>query len=89
MLCTLSDVKSATRKPDKVVLDVRSKSEFWGEEAKKGAARSGHIPGVVWVEWNKVLIEDGPYKGYWKPAEEIKKIFTAKGVTPGKDIYIY
>ncbi len=89
MLCTLSDVKSALKKPDKVVLDVRSKNEFWGEEAKKGATRPGRIPGVVWVEWNKVLVEDGPHKGYWKPAEEIKKIFSSKGITPDKDVYIY
>ncbi len=89
MLCTLSDVKSAIRKPGKVILDVRSKSEFWGEEMKKGATRTGRIPGVVWVEWDKVLVEGGPYKNYWKPAEEIKEIFTVSGVTPDKDIYIY
>jgi len=89
MLCTLSDVKAALRKSDKVVLDVRSKGEFWGEETKKGATRPGRIPGVIWIEWNRVLVENGPYKDYWKPAEEIKKIFSAKGVTPDKDIYIY
>ena len=89
MLCTLFDVKSAFKKTDKVILDVRSKGEFWGEETKKGATRPGRIPGVIWVEWNKVLVEDGPHKSYWKPAEEIKKIFSAKGITPDKDIYIY
>ena len=89
VLCTLSDVKSALRKPDKVVLDVRSKKEFWGEETKKGATRSGRIPGVTWIEWKEVLIEDGSYKGYWKPADEIKKILSAKGITQDKNIYIY
>ncbi len=89
ILCSLPDVKSALRKPDKVILDTRSKGEFWGEETKKGATRSGRIPGAIWVEWKEVLVEDGPYKGYWKPAEEIKKIFFTKGVTPDEDIYIY
>jgi len=89
MLCTLSDVKAALKKPDKVVLDVRSKGEFWGEETKKGATRPGRIPGVTWIEWKEVLVEDGPYKEYWKPADEIKKIFSAKGITPDKDVYIY
>ena len=89
VLCTLSDVKSALRRPDKVILDVRSKGEFWGEETKKGATRPGRIPGVIWIEWNKVLVEDSPYKDYWKPAEEVKKVFSAKGITPDKDIYIY
>jgi len=89
MLCTLSDVKSALRKSDKVVLDVRSKKEFLGDEMKKGATRSGRIPGVTWVEWKEVLVEEGRYKDYWKPAEEVKKIFSEKGITPDKDIYIY
>jgi thiosulfate/3-mercaptopyruvate sulfurtransferase len=89
MLCALSDVKSALKRSDKVVLDVRSKKEFLGEEMKKGATRPGRIPGVMWVEWKEVLIEEGHYKDYWKPAEEIKKIFSANGVTPDKDIYIY
>ena len=89
MLCTLSDVKSALRKPDKVVLDVRSKGEFWGEETKRGGTRSGRIPGVTWIEWKEVLVGEGPYKDYWKPADEIKRIFSTKGITPDKDIYIY
>ncbi len=89
MLCTLSDVKSALKKPDRVVLDVRSKEEFFGKETKKGAARSGRIPGVTWIEWKEVLLDAGPYKDYWKSAEEIKKLFAAKGITPDKDIYIY
>jgi thiosulfate/3-mercaptopyruvate sulfurtransferase len=89
MLCTLSDVKSALTRPDKVVLDVRSKEEFLGRETKKGAARSGRIPGVTWIEWKEVLFDAGPYKDYWKSAEEIKKLFSAKGITLDKDIYMY
>jgi len=89
MLCTLSDVKSALKRPDKVVLDVRSKEEFSGTETKKGAARPGRIPGVTWIEWKEVLVEAGPYKGYWKSGDEIKNLFSAKGVTPDKDIYMY
>jgi len=89
ILCTLSDVKSALKKPDKVVLDVRSKEEFLGNEAKKGAARPGRIPGVTWVEWKEVLADAGPYKDYWKSGEDIKRLFSTKGITPDKDIYMY
>jgi thiosulfate/3-mercaptopyruvate sulfurtransferase len=89
MLCTLSDVKSALKKPDKMVLDVRSKKELLGEETKKGATRPGRIPGVTWIEWKEVLVDGGPHKDYWKSAEEIKKIFSAKGINPDKDIYMY
>jgi thiosulfate/3-mercaptopyruvate sulfurtransferase len=89
ILCTLPEVKSALDDPKKVVLDVRSRKEFLGEEAKEGAAKGGRIPGVIWIEWKEVLVEDGPYKGYWKSSEEIKRIYAAKGVTPEKDIYMY
>ncbi len=89
MLCTLADVKAALKKPEKVILDVRSRQEFLGEETKKGATRPGRIPGVTWVEWKEVLVERGPYKEYWKSAEEIRNIFSAKGISPDKDIYMY
>jgi len=89
ILCTLPDVKFALKNPRKVILDVRSKKEYTGEEIKRGATRPGRIPGVTWIEWKDVLIEEGPYKGYWKPAEDIKKIFASKGAPPEKDIYIY
>jgi thiosulfate/3-mercaptopyruvate sulfurtransferase len=89
VLCGLHDIKSALREPNKVVLDVRSQKEFLGEETRGGAIKPGRIPGVPWIEWKEVLMEEGPFKGYWKPAEEIRKIFSAKGVTPNKDIHIY
>jgi thiosulfate/3-mercaptopyruvate sulfurtransferase len=89
LLCTLPEVKSALKGSDKVVLDVRSKKEFTGEELKEGATKPGRIPGVMWIEWTEALVTEGPYKGYWKSAEEIKRTFSAKGVTPEKDIYMY
>jgi thiosulfate/3-mercaptopyruvate sulfurtransferase len=89
LLCNLTEVKSALKKPDKVVLDVRSKKEFLGEELKEGAVKPGRIPGVLWIEWTETLVPEGPYKGYWKSAEEIKGIFSAKGVTPEKEIFMY
>ena len=89
LLCTLPEVKSALKKPDKVVLDVRTKQEYVGEEIKKGATKGGRIPGVTWIEWKETIAEEGPYKGYWKSAEEIKKTFSAKGVTLEKDVYLY
>ena len=90
VLCGLHDVKSALKEPNKVVLDVRSQKEFLGEETKGGAIKPGRIPGVPWIEWKEVLIdEDGPNKGYWKSAEEIRKLFADVGVTPDKEIYIY
>jgi len=89
LLCSLPDVKSALGSRGKAVLDVRTKKEYAGEEMKSGAQKSGRIPGVVWIEWKEALMEEGPYKGYWKSASEIKKIFSAKGVTADKEVYLY
>jgi thiosulfate/3-mercaptopyruvate sulfurtransferase len=89
MLCTLPEVKEALKDSKKIVLDVRSRKEYIGEETKPGAVKPGRIPGVVWIEWKETVVEDGPYKGYWKSAEEIKRIFSSKGVTPEKEIYLY
>ena len=89
LLCSLPEVKGALKDQNKVVLDVRSRKEYLGEETRGGAIKPGRISGVPWIEWKEVLIEEGPFKGYWKPAEEIRKFFSAKGVTPDKDVYIY
>lgn len=89
LLCNLPEVKEALRDKTKVVLDVRSIKEYLGEETLQGAVKPGRIPGVTYIEWKEVLVKEGPYKGYWKPSDEIKKLFTDIGVTPDKDIYIY
>ena len=89
LLCTLKEVKEALKDQRKVVLDVRSEKEYLGKETKSGAAKPGRIPGVIWIEWTEVLVGEGPYKGYWKSGEEIKKIFSKEGVTPEKDIFLY
>ena len=89
MLCTLSDVKSAFKKPDKVILDVRSKKEFLGEETKKGATRPGRIPGVTWIEWKEALLRKVLIKLLEIRGGDQERSFAAKGVTPDKDIYMY
>ncbi len=89
LLCTLPEVRGALKDPKKVALDVRALKEYTGEEMLRDAVRAGRIPGVAWIEWREVLVKEGPYKGYWKSAEEIRKLFADIGVTPDKEIYIY
>lgn len=89
LLCGLPEVREALRDSSKIVLDVRAKEEYLGEKILSGAAKAGRIPGVKWIEWKEVLIKEGPLKGYWRPAEEIKKLFLDIGVTPDREIYIY
>ncbi|MCX8118479.1 MAG: rhodanese-like domain-containing protein [Desulfobacterota bacterium] len=89
LLCGLPEVRGALKDPKKVVLDVRASKEYLGEEALTGAAKPGRIPGVKWIEWREVLVKEGPYKGFWRPAEEIRKLFADIGVTPDKEVHIY
>lgn len=89
LLCTLPEVRKALKEPKKVILDVRAKEEYLGEKKLANAVKPGRIPEAKWIEWKEVLIKEGPYKEYWKPAEDIKKLFTDIGVTPEKEIYIY
>lgn len=89
LLCNLPEVKEALKDKKKVVLDVRALKEYLGEETLPGAVKPGRIPGVTHIEWKEALIKEGPYKGYWRPADEIKKLFAGIGVSPDKDIYIY
>jgi thiosulfate/3-mercaptopyruvate sulfurtransferase len=89
LAATLDEVKGAVSEQSKVILDDRSQRQYLGEEREEGAARPGRIPGSVWVEWKETRVAEGPFKGFFKNAEEIKKIYAARGITPDKDIYLY
>lgn len=89
LLANLAAVKEASQDAGKVIVDVRSQRQYLGQQVKEGAARPGHIPGALWLEWREAMVSQGPYKGYLQSAAEIKKIYGARGVTPDKDIYLY
>lgn len=61
------------------IIDIREKLKYL----------AGHIPRFIWIEWTEALVEKDPFKNFWKSAEEIKRIYAAKGVTPNKDIFMY
>lgn len=70
---TCPSTEVITRKPGVVVLDTRSPGEY-------GAAR---IPGAVNVDWRENVT--GPDMVF-KPADELKKLYASKGMTPDKEI---
>ena len=74
------------RKPNVVVLDVRSPEEYAGTQTSGGATKAGRVPGAVNVDWRENV--SGPY-GEFKPAAELRKMYAAKGVTPDKEIVTY
>jgi thiosulfate/3-mercaptopyruvate sulfurtransferase len=68
-------VKELQKRPDVVVLDVRSTSDF-------GA---GRIPNSVNVFWNDTLTADREIK----PRAELEALYKAKGVTPDKHVIVF
>lgn len=66
-----------------VILDTRSQGEYEGTDVR--AARGGHIPTAVRVEWTDALAEGGG----WKSQAELKALYEAAGITPDKEIIPY
>jgi thiosulfate/3-mercaptopyruvate sulfurtransferase len=84
------DVTAALDAPTKLV-DVRSPQEYSGEliamtgYEQEGAQRGGHIPGAASVPWAQAVNEDGTFKS----ADELRELYTSKGVLDGAPIIAY
>ena len=76
---------------DSKLVDVRSPQEFSGEliamagYEQEGAQRSGHIPGAASVPWAQAVQEDGTFKS----ADELRELYSSKGVLDGNDVIAY
>jgi thiosulfate/3-mercaptopyruvate sulfurtransferase len=73
------------------LVDVRSPKEYSGEllapegVPQEGAQRGGHIPGAQNVPWGQAVREDGTFKA----ADELRKLYEGKGVTPERPAVAY
>ncbi len=73
------------------LVDVRSPQEYSGEliappgYEQEGASRGGHIPGAQSIPWAQAVQDDGTFK----PADALRELYSAKGVTPDKEIRAY
>lgn len=74
---------------DRILLDVRTLQEYSGEwffdQPPKAGQRTGHIPGAVHIEHTLTLNEDGTFKSF----NELKELYTSKGITPDKEVFPY
>jgi thiosulfate/3-mercaptopyruvate sulfurtransferase len=81
----------ATLNDGKRLVDVRSPQEFSGEliamagYEQEGAQRAGHIPGAKSVPWAQAVAEDGTFK----TADELRDLYTSKGVLSDDPIIAY
>jgi len=73
------------------LVDVRSPQEYSGELVappgyeQEGALRTGHIPTAQSIPWAQAVRDDGTFKS----ADELRELYSAKGVTPEKPITAY
>jgi thiosulfate/3-mercaptopyruvate sulfurtransferase len=76
---------------DRGLVDVRSPEEYRGELAapahlpQEAAQRKGHVPGAVNVPWSKAVAADGTFR----PIDELRELYAAKGITPDREIVAY
>ena len=52
---------------------------------QEGAQRAGHIPGAASVPWAQAVQEDGTFKS----ADELRELYSGKGVLDGNPIIAY
>lgn len=81
------ELLQALDRNDLVVVDVRSPAEYLGLEST--AARDGHIPGAVNVDWRNHLErdEDGLYR--MRSDDALRDLYAQAGVTQDKRVVVY
>jgi thiosulfate/3-mercaptopyruvate sulfurtransferase len=77
---TIGHVRDAIGRDGAVVLDVRAPGEYDGTIAR--AARAGHMPGAVNIEWTDATVGDNVLR----PVDELRELYASRGVTPDKEI---
>ena len=76
-LAQLDEVMTALDNPDAIVVDARTPEEY----------AEGHIPGAVNVNFPLNALPEPPK--LWKPADELRAMYEAEGVTPDRLVIPY
>ncbi len=67
--------------------DTRTAEEYSGADGRNNPAdRVGRIPRAVHLEWSELT---DPATGLFRPAEEMRRVLEAKGITPEKEVVAY
>src|SRR5581483_11787273 len=85
MVATAADVVAAIKKPDVRIVDARTPAEIEGRDLR-GIKRGGFIESSVPVYWEDLL---DPQTKTFKPADEIRQIYEARGVLPSHEVIAY
>ena len=71
--------------PDWVLLDTRTSAEFAGLDQR--AARGGHIPGAVHLNWTDTM--DPQRQSRLQPDPVLRRLLEQRGVTPDREVIVY
>jgi thiosulfate/3-mercaptopyruvate sulfurtransferase len=83
LVATAAEVRASLGQGDACLIDARSPAEFTGRDQR--AARAGHIPGAINVEWTSTLNADGTFKD----ADALRAVFEAAGLRPEHTAVVY
>ena len=87
LACSLAQAEAHVQANDVLFWDVRSAGEYSGADPRSNPpARAGHVPRAVNLEWTELVDAS---TGLLKPADEMRRLLTAKGITPDKEIVSY
>ena len=85
VIIDIEELLARLHDPDVVIVDVRSPPEYKGLDVR--AARGGHIPGAVNIDWEDSL--DIERDDRLLPDEVLRSLFWSHGVTPDKEVIVY
>ena len=71
--------------PDVIFLDTRSPAEFSGQDRR--AARGGHIPGAINVDWTLSMRTDHHHA--LRPLTELRELYESAGVRREAEVVVY
>jgi len=78
-------ILSRLGQPDLALLDTRSPGEYQGLDVR--AARGGHIPGAVNMNWITAIDQANQLR--FKPDAELRAVLEGLGVTTDKEVIVY
>lgn len=84
-IATATDVVASIDKPGVKIVDARTVAEIEGRELRN-IKRGGFVPSSVPVYWEDLLVMP---QRVFKPADELKQIFEARGILPSHDVIAY
>ena len=92
IMLTAEEMLQSLVDPAVVKLDVRDRAEWMGISSSPYgpdfAPRKGRIPGSVWIEWYRLMEQDGPIP-WFRPPEELRAVFAEVNITAETPVHVY